>query len=128
MTYTFPTPNVINPTSVTAYRWGIMGAAGIAESFVAGVQKHTAQQIVAVASRTPGKAEEFAKNFGIENHDNYEDLLAREDIDVRWAEVLVLQAAGVVVLALLAHRGHDDGVLLQDHDVEKHASHGTTVL
>jgi len=49
---------------------------------VAGVQKHTGQQVVAVASRTPGKAVEFAGKFGIESHDNYEDLLAREDIDI----------------------------------------------
>ncbi len=50
MTFTFPTPNLIDPASVTSYRWGIMGAAGIAEAFVTGVQKHAKQQIVAVAS------------------------------------------------------------------------------
>ena len=68
-----------------------MGAAGIAESFVAGVQKHTKQQIIAVASRTPGKAQDFAKNFGIESHDNYEDLLSREDIDVVYIPTLPSQ-------------------------------------
>ncbi|MTA30017.1 MAG: gfo/Idh/MocA family oxidoreductase, partial [Actinobacteria bacterium] len=82
MTFTFPTPNLIDPASVTSYRWGIMGAAGIAEAFVTGVQKHAKQQIVAVASRTPGKAAAFAARFNLESHDNYEDLLARDDIDV----------------------------------------------
>ncbi|WP_138314942.1 Gfo/Idh/MocA family protein [Rhodoluna limnophila] len=86
-----PTPEIIDPASVTSMRWGVMGAAGIAEAFVSGVQKHTKQQIVAVASRTPGKAEAFAERFGIESHDNYEDLLAREDIDVIYIPTLPTQ-------------------------------------
>ncbi len=102
MTYTFPTPNIIDPNSVTSYRWGVMGAAGIAESFVAGVQKHASQQIVAVASRTPGKAEAFAKNFGIESHDNYEDLLAREDIDVVYIPTLPSQHKDHALQAIAA--------------------------
>ena len=102
MTYQFPTPNVIDPASVTPYRWGIMGAAGIAEAFVAGVQKHTKQQVVAVASRTPGKAESFAKTFGIESHDNYEDLLAREDIDVIYVPTLPSQHKDHALMAIAA--------------------------
>ncbi|WP_138316043.1 Gfo/Idh/MocA family protein [Rhodoluna limnophila] len=86
-----PTPEIIDQASVTSMRWGVMGAAGIAEAFVSGVQKHTKQQIVAVASRTPGKAEAFAERFGIESHDNYEDLLAREDIDVIYIPTLPTQ-------------------------------------
>lgn len=91
MTYSFPTPEVIDPASVRSYRWGIMGAADIAQAFVSSVQKHTRQQIVAVASRTPGKAEAFAKNFGIESHDNYEELLARDDIDAVYIPTLPSQ-------------------------------------
>ncbi len=102
MTYTFPTPHIIDPNSVTSYRWGVMGAAGIAESFVAGVQKHASQQIVAVASRTPGKAEAFAKNFGIESHGNYEDLLAREDIDVVYIPTLPSQHKDHALQAIAA--------------------------
>jgi predicted dehydrogenase len=102
MAYTFPTPNIIDPNSVTSYRWGIMGAAGIAESFVAGVQKHTKQQIIAVASRTPGKAQEFAKNFGIESHDNYEDFLSREDIDVVYIPTLPSQHKDHALQAIAA--------------------------
>jgi predicted dehydrogenase len=102
MTYTFPTPNIIDPNSVTSYRWGIMGAAGIAESFVAGVQKHAGQQIAAVASRTPGKAEEFASKFQIESHDNYEDLLAREDIDVVYIPTLPSQHKNHALQAIAA--------------------------
>ncbi|MFM1992980.1 MAG: hypothetical protein RL600_808, partial [Actinomycetota bacterium] len=48
-----PQPRIIDPASVPSLRWGVMGAADIAQAFVGGVQKHTKQQIVAVASRTP---------------------------------------------------------------------------
>ena len=91
MTFNFPNPELIQPNSVTGYRWGIMGAAGIAEAFVGGVQKHTKQHVVAVASRTPGKAEEFADRFEIQSHDNYEELLARADIDIVYIPTLPSQ-------------------------------------
>ncbi len=102
MTFTFPTPNLIDPASVTSYRWGIMGAAGIAEAFVTGVQKHAKQQIVAVASRTPGKAAEFAARFNLQSHDNYEDLLARDDIDVIYIPTLPSQHKDHALLAIAA--------------------------
>lgn len=102
MTYSFPTPEIIDPASVRSYRWGIMGAADIAQAFVSSVQKHTGQQIVAVASRTPGKAEAFAKNFGIESHDNYEDLLARDDIDAIYIPTLPSQHRDHALQAIAA--------------------------
>lgn len=97
-----PKPNVIDPASVPSFRWGVMGAAGIAEAFVTGVQKHTGQQIVAVASRTPGKAENFAAKFGIEFHANYEELLAREDIDVVYIPTLPTQHRDHALQAIAA--------------------------
>lgn len=97
-----PKPNIIDPASVSALRWGIMGAAGIANSFVEGVQKHTKQQVIAVASRTPGKAQDFAKKFGIEAHDNYEDLLSRADIDVIYVPTLPTQHKDHALMAIAA--------------------------
>lgn len=102
MTKSLPTPNIIDPASVTSFRWGVMGAAAIAETFVAAVQKHTRQKIVAVASRTPGKAETFAQQFGIEAHDNYEDLLAREDIDIVYIPTLPSQHRDHALQAIAA--------------------------
>jgi predicted dehydrogenase len=102
MTNSFPTPEIIDPASVFSYRWGIMGAADIAQAFVSSVQKHTKQQIVAVASRTSGKAEAFAKNFGIESHDNYEDLLARDDIDAIYIPTLPSQHRDHALQAIAA--------------------------
>lgn len=97
-----PIPRIIDPSSVTTYRWGIIGAGGIAEHFVNGVQKHSGQQIVAVASRTAGKAQTFAKNFGIDSHDNYEDLVSREDIDVIYIATLPSQHREHALMAIAA--------------------------
>lgn len=102
MTKSLPTPNIIDPASVTSFRWGVMGAAAIAETFVAAVQKHTRQKIVAVASRTPGKARTFASRFNIEAHDNYEDLLAREDIDIVYIPTLPSQHRDHALQAIAA--------------------------
>jgi predicted dehydrogenase len=102
MTNSFPTPEIIDPASVRSYRWGIMGAADIAQAFVSSVQKHSKQHIVAVASRTPGKAEAFAKNFGIESHDNYEELLARDDIDAIYIPTLPSQHRDHALQAIAA--------------------------
>lgn len=99
---TLPQPRIVDPSSVPSLRWGIMGAAAIAHEFVAGAQKHTKQQIVAVASRTPGKAQEFAEKFGLEHHDNYEDLLAREDIDVVYIPTLPAQHHAHALQAIAA--------------------------
>mgnify|MGYP002133271483 CR=1 FL=1 len=79
-----------------------MGAADIAQVFVSAVQKHTKQQIVAVASRTPGKAEAFAEKFGIQSHNNYEDLLARDDIDVIYIPTLPTQHRHHALMAIAA--------------------------
>ncbi len=102
MTFTFPTPELIDPKSVTSLRWGIMGAAEIAETFVSAVKKHTTQKAVAVASRTPGKAEKFAEKYGLASHDNYEDLLARDDIDVVYIPTLPSQHKDHALQAIAA--------------------------
>src|SRR6187431_3760169 len=70
------------PQDAPAIRWGILGAGGIAHKFADAVTNHTSSTVVAVASRTPGKAGSFAVTEGIENAlDSYEELVARDDID-----------------------------------------------
>jgi predicted dehydrogenase len=74
---------IIDPASVPALRWGVLSPGGIAETFVSSVHAHTAQRIVAVSSRTPGKAEDFATRHGIPSVEpRFEDLVARDDVDV----------------------------------------------
>ena len=77
-----PEPIILDPQSVPRLRWGVMGPGAIAETWVGSVQKHTSQQVIAVASRTPGRAEEFAKQFGLEQVSaNYDELVGRDDLD-----------------------------------------------
>ncbi|MEY4499929.1 MAG: hypothetical protein RL319_917 [Actinomycetota bacterium] len=102
MSLELPASRIIDPASVTPYRWGVIGAGGIAELFVTGVQKHSKQNVIAVASRTFGKAEIFGKKFNIEAHDNYEDLLARTDIDVVYVATLPSQHRDHALAAIAA--------------------------
>lgn len=77
-----PVPNIIDPASVPSLRWGILGAGGIARTWAGTVLANTEQRITAVASRTPGKAEEFAKDLGIErSYNSYDELVEQPDID-----------------------------------------------
>ena len=62
-------------------RWGIIGAGIIAHKLAEAVQYDADSELVAVASRTPGKAESFARQYQIRAMD-YESLVAAEDIDV----------------------------------------------
>ena len=77
-----PEPIIINPDSVPALNWGIIGPGGIAETFVGATQKHTSQRFAAVASRTPGRADEFASKFNIPKvHASYQDLVEDDELD-----------------------------------------------
>ncbi len=66
-------------------RWGILGAGEIAKKFCAAMPYTKDSELVAVASRTAGKAVSFASSCGVldvATYENYEALLARDDIDV----------------------------------------------
>jgi predicted dehydrogenase len=79
----FPAATIIDPTSVPQLRWGVISPGDIAETFVSSVHQYTTQRIVAVSSRTPGKAEDFATRHGIPAVEaRFEDLVARDDVDV----------------------------------------------
>ena len=64
-------------------RWGILGAAKIAREWVApAIHISDRGRLVAVASRTPGKAEALAAPYpDVRLHSDYEALLADTDID-----------------------------------------------
>ena len=66
-----------------ALRWGILGSGWIAEQFITSVRAHTRQEIAAVGSRTPDKADAFARKWGIAiGHGSYEALVADPALDV----------------------------------------------
>lgn len=80
---TFPAPIIPAADSVPALRWGIMAPGGIAATFAEAVQAHTEQKLVAVASRSLDRAQDFANTWGIEKaYGDYAELLANPDVDV----------------------------------------------
>ena len=62
-------------------RIGILGAARIANAFVAGARLCANVEITAIASRDAARAESFARAHGISRTLSYEGLLAASDID-----------------------------------------------
>jgi xylose dehydrogenase (NAD/NADP) len=63
-------------------RWGILGTAGIARKLLAGARRTSAVEIVAVGSRTPERAAEFAAEHRIGRvHGSYQALLADPDVE-----------------------------------------------
>ena len=66
---------------MSALRWGILGAGIIAEKMLAALKLNADCQVLAVASKTAAKAENFAERHQIQAN-SYEQLMARNDIDV----------------------------------------------
>lgn len=63
-------------------RWGVLAPGGIGRTWVSGLQGHTDQPVVAVASRSLQRADEFAREYGIERaYGEYEQLIADPDIE-----------------------------------------------
>lgn len=63
-------------------RWGIMGAGGIANKFAASAKVVENIKVIAVASRTSGRAQAFAEKHGISNfYNGYSSMLNKKEID-----------------------------------------------
>ena len=63
-------------------RWGIIGAGGIATKFCEDLELLPDHDVVAVGTRTPGSADEFARRFDVAHvHPSYADLVADPDVD-----------------------------------------------
>lgn len=64
------------------FRFGIMGAGGIASKFCSAVKLIPGVMTAAVASKDLGRAERFAAANGVEHfYGNYEEMLDEEDLD-----------------------------------------------
>lgn len=65
-------------------RWGILAPGGIARTFAQALSSRTAQRIVAVGSRTTGRAQEFVDECasGATAYGSYAELVADDDVDV----------------------------------------------
>jgi len=63
-------------------RWGIVGCGGIANKFAESAAVVDGVEIIAAASRTPGKAEAFARKHSIKTYySNYDQILFNDEID-----------------------------------------------
>ena len=65
-----------------AYRFGIMGLGTIAHFHAGAIEAMRGARLVAVASRSKAKADEFAAQYGVEGVGSYRALAERDDIDV----------------------------------------------
>ena len=64
-------------------RWGLLSTARINEAILAGAAQTDTTEIVAVASRDRGRADEYASAHGLERaHGTYEALLEDDDVEV----------------------------------------------
>jgi len=64
-------------------RWGVLGAARIAQRFVEGVQSLPDHRVAAVGARDGARAAEFARRHGIpRSHQGYDALVADPEVDI----------------------------------------------
>ncbi len=68
-------------------RWGLLGAGAILDRFLLGAMQFDDIEIVAVASRTEATAKKQAQKYNIPQVCTYEELLARQDIDIVYIPV-----------------------------------------
>ena len=68
--------------STPPFRWGILGLGSIANQFATGLQALPDAELVAVGSRSQGKADLFGDKYGAKNrHAGYEALANDPDVD-----------------------------------------------
>jgi predicted dehydrogenase len=80
---TMPSPRRPDPMDAPPLRWGVLGTGWIAERFTASLHDNTRQRVVAVGSRTPASAREFADRIGAPRaYGSYADLVADPQIDI----------------------------------------------
>jgi predicted dehydrogenase len=78
-----PASRVPDPMEATPLRWGVLGTGWIAERFVGALVRNTRQQVVAVGSRSPGPAKDFADRLGTGRaHGSYAELVGDPEVDV----------------------------------------------
>lgn len=86
-------------------RFGILGPGYIAPRFVEAVSLANHAEVIAVASKTAGKAQKFADEYEIPNaFDSYEALLACKEVDVVYISTRHADHKEHILLALSYHK------------------------
>jgi predicted dehydrogenase len=89
----------------TEIRWGVVGPGRIAEKVVEDFAVVDGARVVAVASRSIDRAQDFAQRHGIERaHGSYADILADAEVDVLYLATPHPQHHAVAVAALHARK------------------------
>lgn len=90
--------------SAPSYRWGILGAGGIARKLADAVNNHTDSQVVAVAAASSlERAQAFADDESIPTaYGSYEELVADPDVDIVYVATTHNNHHGPALLAINA--------------------------
>jgi len=103
VTASLPGPRFPDPRQAPVLRWGVLGPGEIAGDFVAALNAHTDQQVVAVGSRSAERAAAFASRHGIERaHGGYEELVADPEVDVVYVAAPHSEHVRLALLAIAA--------------------------
>lgn len=87
-------------------RWGILGSGAVARSFAQGLRSLPDARLIAVGSRDPLRAKEFARAFSVPRAcDSYEDLVSIGDLDVVYVATPNYLHKAHCLLALNAGKG-----------------------
>ena len=84
-------------------RWGIVGTGKVARAFAGDLPRVPGAELAAVASRSPEKAQAFAREFGARRaHSRYEDLAADPEVDALYIATPHARHRGDAMLGLEA--------------------------
>ena len=83
-------------------RWGLMGAGAILDRFMPGVRNVPDMEVVAIASRTEESAKRQADKYNIPDINTYEELVARDDIDVLYINTIHPKHCEMAIMAMNA--------------------------
>ncbi|MCW5950728.1 MAG: Gfo/Idh/MocA family oxidoreductase [Propionibacteriaceae bacterium] len=76
-----PLPRTPDPTDAPPLNWGILAPGGIAATFLNSVRESTRQRFVAVGSRSPERAQEFAARHDVPSaYGSYAELVADPEV------------------------------------------------
>lgn len=96
-----PPARTPDPRTAPTLRWGVLGTGWIAERFVASLQRHSSQDVLAVGSRNLDSAQRFADRFHVRRrYGSYEDLVVDPDVDVVYVATPHNAHLGCALLAL----------------------------
>lgn len=100
---TLPEPRAIDPATVPALRWGVVGAGRIVGAFVGAAQRRSTQQIRAISARDPRRTAAVAAELGVPVvHPTLDALLADPQIDAVYIGTPHTSHADIAVQALAA--------------------------